>query len=98
MPYYHDIITDQSWQELIQLNKLIPFVLIGGWATYLYTKTLKSKDIDIAIDYPALSALKDAYDVHKTTGCANMKLSKDRSPLISISPTIPRSVCRSNRS
>ncbi|MEK7588007.1 MAG: hypothetical protein AAB457_04280 [Patescibacteria group bacterium] len=65
MPYYHDIITDQSWQELIQLNKLIPFVLIGGWATYLYTKTLKSKDIDIAIDYPALSALKESYDVQK---------------------------------
>ncbi len=65
MPYYHDIITDQSWQELTLLNKLIPFVLIGGWATYLYTKTLKSKDIDIAVDYPALSQLKDAYDVHK---------------------------------
>lgn len=65
MPYYHDIITDQSWQELMILNKLIPFVLIGGWAAYLYSKTLKSKDIDIAIDYPALSALKDTYDVHK---------------------------------
>lgn len=65
MPYYHDLITDQSWQELTQLNKLIPFVLVGGWATYLYTKALKSKDIDIAIDYPALSALKDAYDVQK---------------------------------
>jgi hypothetical protein len=65
MPYYHDLITEQSWQELTKLRQLIPFVLIGGWATYLYTKALKSKDIDIAIDYPALSALKDAYDVHK---------------------------------
>lgn len=65
MPYYHDLITEQSWQELIQLHQLIPFVLIGGWATYLYTKALKSKDIDIAIDYPALSALKNAYDVQK---------------------------------
>lgn len=65
MPYYHDLITEQSWGELTRLKKLIPFVLIGGWATYLYTKTLKSKDIDMAIDYPALSALKNAYDVHK---------------------------------
>lgn len=65
MPYYHDLVTDQSWQELTRLKKLIPFVLIGGWATYLYTKALKSKDIDIVIDYPALSALKDAYNIHK---------------------------------
>lgn len=65
MAYYHDLITEASWAELTKLHKLIPFVLIGGWATYLYTKTLKSKDIDIAIDYPALSKLKDAYDVHK---------------------------------
>ena len=65
MAYYHDLITEQSWQELIQLKKLIPFVLIGGWATYLYTKSLKSKDIDIIIDYPVLSRLKVAYDIRK---------------------------------
>lgn len=65
MPYYHDIITSQSWQELMRLKKLIPFVLIGGWATYLYTRALKSKDIDIAVDYPALAVIKDAYDVRK---------------------------------
>lgn len=65
MVYYHDLITHESWEELIRLNKLIPFVLIGGWATYLYTKSLKSKDIDIVIDYPALGALKKVYDVHK---------------------------------
>ena len=65
MAYYHDLITEQSWQELIQLKNSIPFVLIGGWATYLYTKSLKSKDIDIIIDYPVLSRLKVAYDIRK---------------------------------
>ena len=65
MPYYHDLVTEQSWGELARLQKRIPFVLIGGLAAYLYTKTLKSKDIDIAIDYPALSVLKSVYDVHK---------------------------------
>ena len=47
MEYYHDLVTQKSWEELQQLRKIIDFVLIGGWATYLYTKTLKSKDIDI---------------------------------------------------
>lgn len=58
MPYYHDLITDQSWHELTQLQTYIPFVLIGGWATYLYAKSLKSKDIDIVIDADMLFALK----------------------------------------
>ena len=76
MAYYHDLVTKQSWQELILLKKLIPFVLIGGWATYLYTKSLKSKDIDIIIDYPALSALKKFYDVHKNERLAKYEAVK----------------------
>ena len=51
MAYYHDIITQKSWEELKTLNKKVKFVLIGGWATYLYTKELKSKDIDILINF-----------------------------------------------
>lgn len=65
MAYYHDLITSESWQELLRLKKRIPFVLIGGWAAYLYTKTLKSKDIDVVVDYPALSKLNTTYDVTK---------------------------------
>lgn len=65
MNYYHDLITQKSWQELKTLNKEITFVLIGGWATYLYTKELKSKDIDILIEYGELGKLKKEYDVVK---------------------------------
>ena len=65
MAYYHDIITQKSWEELKTLNKKVKFVLIGGWATYLYTKELKSKDIDILINYDELGKLKEFYEVIK---------------------------------
>ena len=65
MAYYHDIITQKSWEELKILNKRIEFVIIGGWATYLYTRELKSKDIDIIVDYDNLGRLKEAYGVTK---------------------------------
>lgn len=61
MQYYHDLVTDMSFQELGNLRRLTDFVLIGGWAVYYYTKQLKSKDIDIIIDYPALSIIQDKY-------------------------------------
>ena len=65
MSYYHDIITQKSWEELQVLNQRITFVLIGGWATYLYTKTLKSKDIDIIVDYDQLPLLQNHYRLVK---------------------------------
>ena len=47
MPYYHDLITEKSWQILQELKRRHTFILIGGWAVYLYTKQLKSKDVDV---------------------------------------------------
>ncbi len=65
MAYYHDLITQKSWQELKKLSKTTNFVLIGGWAVYLYAKTLKSKDIDILIAYSEIAKLKKNYDFIK---------------------------------
>lgn len=65
MAYYHDIITQRSWEELKAINRKIKFVLIGGWATYLYTRELKSKDIDIIVGYDELGNLKESYEVVK---------------------------------
>lgn len=67
MVYYHDLVTQKSWDELQVLNKAVDFVLIGGWAAYLYTKTLKSKDIDIIVDYDQLPILKKHYLLNKNT-------------------------------
>jgi len=65
MQYYHDLITQKSWQLLLSLKKKYDFVLIGGWAVYLYARTLKSKDIDLIINYPVLEQLKEEFTVVK---------------------------------
>lgn len=65
MQYYHDLVTQKSWEELKKLQKTVKFVLIGGWATYLYTKTLKSKDIDILIGFDQLPVLEKQYTLFK---------------------------------
>jgi len=72
MAYYHDILTTRSWEELKRIKRQLDFVLIGGWAVYLYTKALKSKDIDILVSYDGLDKLRLLYpNVYK-----NERLSK----------------------
>lgn len=72
MAYYHDILTTKSWDELIRIKNKLDFVLIGGWAVYLYTRSLKSKDIDILVNYNDLEKLRELYpNVYK-----NDRLSK----------------------
>lgn len=65
MEYYQDVITQKSWKILQELQKKIRFILIGGWAVWLYTHTLKSKDIDIIVGYDTLSTLRKHYDIVK---------------------------------
>ena len=71
MEYYHSLITEKSWQELLNLKKAVDFVLIGGWAVYFYTKALKSKDIDIIVDFDQLPIIEKYYRLNK-----NERLSK----------------------
>lgn len=63
--YYQEIITKRSWEILINLKKTINFILIGGWAVFLYAKALKSKDIDIIVDFPSLDKLRQLFDLNK---------------------------------
>lgn len=49
--FYHSLITEKSFKSLQELSKDFNFVLMGGWAIFLYTRALKSKDIDIIIKY-----------------------------------------------
>lgn len=65
VPYYHDLVTQKSWEELLRLKRTVKFVLIGGWAVYLYTKALKSKDIDILVDFDELPVLQKNYRLVK---------------------------------
>lgn len=61
--YYQDIFTEKSRQTLNELKRKTEFILIGGWAVYLYTKALKSKDIDLIADYKQLDYFKKEFEV-----------------------------------
>lgn len=67
MNFYHNIIIQKSWKLLISLRKNYQFILIGGWAVFLYTKALKSKDIDIVTEFSELEKLKDEFFVTKNS-------------------------------
>ena len=65
MEYWHALITEKSWEILQKLKGKFDFVLIGGWATYLWAKSQKSKDIDVIIDFTNLEKLKKEYLLRK---------------------------------
>ncbi|KKT26489.1 MAG: hypothetical protein UW11_C0011G0020 [Parcubacteria group bacterium GW2011_GWA2_43_9b] len=65
MEYYHSLITQKSFDFLQKLRREFEFILIGGWAVFLYSHSLKSKDIDIIVDYSQLAKLKEIYNVAK---------------------------------
>lgn len=62
---YHNFITEKSWNLLQELKRTYEFILIEGWAVYLYTKGLKSRDIDFICDYETLERLRKEYEVIK---------------------------------
>lgn len=76
MTFWHNTITDKSFSTLKSIRQEFPFILIGGWAVYLHTRQLKSKDIDIIIDFGTLGSLKTKYNVIK-----NERLKKYEIPL-----------------
>lgn len=63
--FYHNLVTDKSFRLLQELKRRFDFVLIGDWAVFLYTRALKSKDIDIVIDYPELDKLRREHELFK---------------------------------
>lgn len=63
--FYHNLITEKSFKILQDLKRKFDFILIGGWAIFLYTKALKSKDVDIIIDYDELEKFKKEFSIFK---------------------------------
>lgn len=68
---WRDAVTEKSWRLLQRLRSDSRFILIGGWAVYLYTNALKSRDVDIIVDFPTLEMLNVRYNLSK-----NMRLKK----------------------
>ncbi len=65
MEYWSTAITQKSWDVLQRIRKEFNFILIGGWAAYLWAKSHKSKDVDIVIGYKELEKLKVNYNLIK---------------------------------
>jgi len=63
--FYQNLITEKSFKILQDLRRQYDFILIGGWAVFLYTKALKSKDIDLIVDYLELERLKEKFNLIK---------------------------------
>ena len=65
MDYYSNLITEKSFKILQDLRRKYKFILIGGWAVFLYTHSLKSKDIDLIIEYEELEKLRGNFTLNK---------------------------------
>lgn len=63
--YWNENLTRASWKKLQELSQEYDFILIGGWAAYLWTKENKSKDIDIIVDFKTLERLRQDYSLSK---------------------------------
>jgi len=63
--FWHSQLEDLSFRTLQNLKREFDFVLVGGWAIYFYTKSLKSRDIDIIVRPEVLSKLKQKFEVVK---------------------------------
>ena len=63
--YYHNLVTDKSFQILQDLKRRYDFILIGGWSAFFFTKSLKSKDIDCIVDHMTLQKLRTDFTLVK---------------------------------
>src|SRR5207302_1649107 len=99
--FWHDLVTEKSWRILQDIRQQFSFVLIGGWAVFLYTRTLKSKDIDIVVDYDILGRIRDVYALSKNDRLKKYEIRLDEVdvdiyvPHLS-NPGLPREIILSN--
>ncbi|MFO8016516.1 MAG: hypothetical protein R6U32_05415 [Candidatus Woesearchaeota archaeon] len=77
MEYWHDIITEKSWKVLQDIKERFEFIVIGGWAAYLWTRAMKSKDIDMIIDIEQLEHLRADYELKKNDNLKNYEIKID---------------------
>ncbi len=66
MEFWNDIITDKSFKILRELRRRYIFTLIGGWAVFMFTESIKSKDIDIIVDFETLAQMRKELEISKT--------------------------------
>jgi len=77
MDYYRDQVTQKSWVLLQNLVRKYKFILIGGWAVWLYTKQLKSKDIDLITEFDQLAKFKNNFPLVKNERLKKYEIIQD---------------------
>lgn len=77
MEFWNSLLTQKSWNLLIELNKKpFKFILIGGWAAFFWTKLHKSKDVDIVLpNMKDLDYLKQNYILKKNDNLKKYEIS-----------------------
>lgn len=77
--YWPELLTKASWEKLQELKGEIGgFVVIGGWAVYLWTKMHKSKDIDVIVDFKALGQMRRMYTLVKNQHLKKYEIKFDK--------------------
>ncbi len=76
MELWNEIIVEKSQKVLFQLKGEVDFVIVGGWACWLYAKTVKSKDIDLYIDFKDFFRLQNKFSQQGIFINFNKKLKK----------------------
>ncbi len=66
MEFWQNWATERSWKALLGLRRSYEFTLLEGWAIYLYTKTMKSVDIDLIMERDQLWRFSSEYPLKKT--------------------------------
>ena len=76
MELWNEVVVEKSYELLNKLKKEFGFVLIGGWASWFYTKTMKSKDIDIYVDFKDFFSFQEILAKRGIFITLNQKLKK----------------------
>lgn len=76
MELWNEAILEKSQKILFQLKGEIDFIIIGGWACWFYAKTVKSKDIDLYIDFEDFFRLQKKFSQQGIFININKKLKK----------------------
>ena len=76
--FWNELLTRASWEKLQKLSIEFEFILIGGWAIFLWTNKHKSKVIDIIVDYKILSKLQEEYQLIKNDRLKKYEIKFDK--------------------
>ncbi|MEK6924408.1 MAG: hypothetical protein AABW54_04165 [Candidatus Micrarchaeota archaeon] len=76
--FWNELLTKESWEKLAEFSKRFEFIVIGGWAAYLWTGCHKSKDIDLVVEQPVLNALREEFRVEKNPALRKYEIKFDK--------------------